>query len=279
LSPSIKDEIRRQTKEMAKALQVVGLMNVQFAVQNDVVYVLEVNPRASRTVPFVSKATGVPLAKVGARVMVGEKLSDIKFTKEIIPEYYFVKEAVFPFIKFPGVDTILGPEMRSTGEVMGIGKTFPEAFIKSQLGAGSTIPDSGCVFMSVRDEDKVYLPQIATNFLAGGYTLCATKGTATYLQEKGFDVEVVNKVIEGRPHIVDKIKNGEISIVINTVDNKVQSIQDSHSIRRSALTQNVPLYTTIAAGLVVSRGIGQLNVENTYSLQSLHSQLHLSFHY
>ncbi|MBN3859965.1 carbamoyl-phosphate synthase large subunit [Neisseriaceae bacterium PsAf] len=279
LSPSIQDEIRRQTKEMAKALQVVGLMNVQFAVQNDVVYVLEVNPRASRTVPFVSKATGVPLAKVGARVMVGEKLSDIKFTKEIIPEYYFVKEAVFPFIKFPGVDTILGPEMRSTGEVMGIGKTFPEAFIKSQLGAGSTIPDSGCVFMSVRDEDKVYLPQIATNFLAGGYTLCATKGTATYLQEKGFDVEVVNKVIEGRPHIVDKIKNGEISIVINTVDNKVQSIQDSHSIRRSALTQNVPLYTTIAAGLVVSQGIGQLNVENTYSLQSLHSQLHLSFHY
>ncbi|QRN41284.1 MAG: carbamoyl-phosphate synthase large subunit [Neisseriaceae bacterium] len=277
LTSSIQDEIRRQTKEMARAIQVVGLMNVQFAVQGSVVYVLEVNPRASRTVPFVSKATGVPLAKVGARVMLGEKLSDIEFTEEIIPEHYFVKEAVFPFIKFPGVDTILGPEMRSTGEVMGIGKTFAEAFIKSQLGANSIIPNSGCVFMSVRDEDKIYLPQIATNFLAGGYTLCATKGTAIYLQERGFNVEVVNKVMEGRPHIVDKIKNGGVAIVINTVNDKIQSIQDSHSIRRSALTQNVPLYTTITAGLAVSQGIEQLNVENTYSLQSLYSTSHISF--
>ncbi|WP_370389914.1 carbamoyl-phosphate synthase large subunit [Snodgrassella alvi] len=273
LSPAIQDEIRRQTAAMAKELKVVGLMNVQFAVQDDVVYVLEVNPRASRTVPFVSKATSVPLAKIGARVMAGISLAEQGFTQEIIPEFYVVKEAVFPFIKFPGVDTILGPEMRSTGEVMGVGETFAEAYLKAQLGAGERMPAIGKVFLAVRDEDKPSVVQVATNFQSLGYGLCATRGTAAFLAQHGINVQVVNKVTEGRPHIVDAIKNGEIALVVNTVSSDMQSIQDSHSIRRSALNMRVPLYTTIAGALAMSEGVSQLSHTQVYSIQNLHQRV------
>ena len=255
LNQTIQEEICRQSKALAKALGVVGLMNVQFAVQNGVIYVLEVNPRASRTIPFVSKATGVPLAQLGAKVMAGGKLKNLGFTHEVVSEHYFVKEAVFPFIKFPGVDAILGPEMYSTGEVMGIGQNFAEAFIKSQIASGQSFCEAGNVFLSVRDDDKPLAVAIARNFIKNGYHIMATRGTAHYLQQQDIQVTMVNKVLEGRPHIVDKIKDGEIAIVINTVRNSSQSIQDSHSIRRSALTQNIPLYTSISAGLVISQGI------------------------
>ena len=273
LPQNIQDEIRRQTKEMAQALKVVGLMNVQFAVQDDVVYVLEVNPRASRTVPFVSKATGVPLAKIAARAMAGISLNEQQYTKEVIPPYYSVKEAVFPFIKFPGVDTILGPEMRSTGEVMGVGEDFSEAYLKAQLGAGERIPSVGKVFLSVREQDKAYVEKTARNFQELGYGLCATRGTAAHLKEKGIIVQVVNKVLEGRPHIVDMIKNGDVAVVINTVSSDVQSIKDSHSIRRTSLTNRVPLYTTIAGGEAMSEGVKSLNDTDVYSVQELHARL------
>ena len=273
LPQDIQDEIRRQTKEMAQALKVVGLMNVQFAVQDDVVYVLEVNPRASRTVPFVSKATGVPLAKIAARAMAGISLNEQQYTQEVIPPYYSVKEAVFPFIKFPGVDTILGPEMRSTGEVMGVGEDFSEAYLKAQLGAGERIPSVGKVFLSVREQDKAYVEKTARNFQELGYGLCATRGTAAHLKEKGIIVQVVNKVLEGRPHIVDMIKNGDVAVVINTVSSDVQSIKDSHSIRRTSLTNRVPLYTTIAGGEAMSEGVKSLNGTDVYSVQELHARL------
>ena len=273
LPQNIQDEIRRQTKEMAQALKVVGLMNVQFAVQDDVVYVLEVNPRASRTVPFVSKATGVPLAKIAARAMAGISLNEQQYTKEVIPPYYSVKEAVFPFIKFPGVDTILGPEMRSTGEVMGVGEDFSEAYLKAQLGAGERIPSVGKVFLSVREQDKEYVETTARNFQELGYGLCATRGTAAYLKEKGIIVQVVNKVLEGRPHIVDMIKNGDVAVVINTVSSDVQSIKDSHSIRRTSLNNRIPLYTTIAGGEAMSEGVKSLNDTDVYSVQELHARL------
>lgn len=270
LSQNFQDEIRRQTIAMAKALHVVGLMNVQFAVQDDVVYVLEVNPRASRTVPFVSKATGIPLAKIGARVMAGISLEEQGFTSEIIPKFYAVKEAVFPFIKFPGVDTILGPEMRSTGEVMGVGETFAQAYIKAQLGAGERMPTVGKVFLAVRDEDKPEIVQIAMNFQSLGYGLCATSGTADYLAKHRINVQVVNKVTESRPHIVDSIKNGEIALVVNTVSSNIQSVKDSHSIRHSAVNMRIPLYTTIAGALAMSEGVSQLSNTQIYSMQDLH---------
>ncbi len=273
LSAEIQDEIRRQTKAMAYALNVVGLMNVQFAVQDNVVYVLEVNPRASRTVPFVSKATSAPLAKIAARAMAGISLKEQGFTEEIIPDYYSVKEAVFPFIKFPGVDTILGPEMRSTGEVMGAGKTFSEAYLKAQLGAGERIPKMGKVFISVREEDKPYLETMARNFLEQGYGLCATRGTAKCLTEMGFFVQTIHKVAEGRPHVVDFIKNGEIAVVVNTVSSEAKAIEDSHSIRRSALNQRIPLYTTLAGGEAVSEGVKSMFAMDVYSVQELHAQL------
>ncbi len=273
LSQELQDEIRRQTIAMAKALHVIGLMNVQFAVQDDVVYVLEVNPRASRTVPFVSKATSVPLAKIGARVMAGISLAEQGYTREVIPDFFTVKEAVFPFIKFPGVDTILGPEMRSTGEVMGVGKTFEEAYIKAQLGAGETMPAVGKVFLSVRNEDKAQVVQVAKNFQLHGYGLCATRGTAAYLAEHGISVQVLNKVIEGRPHIVDTIKNGEIALVVNTVNSKPQSLKDSHSIRHSAVNLRIPLFTTIAGALAMSEGVSQLAYTNVYCMQELHQSL------
>ena len=270
LPNDIQDEIRRQTKAMAFALNVVGLMNVQFAVKDGVVYVLEVNPRASRTVPFVSKATGVALAKIAARVMAGESLKSQGFEKEVIPEYYSVKEAVFPFIKFPGVDTILGPEMRSTGEVMGVGKTFSEAYLKAQLGAGEKIPKSGKIFLSVRNEDKGSLKAIAKKFLEAGYTLSGTQGTAAYLQDAGIECEKINKVREGRPHIVDALKNGEIAMAVNTVNNDAKSIKDSHAIRRNALNGRIPLYTTTAGGAAVAEAVQSLDKTSVYSVQELH---------
>ncbi|WP_301098833.1 ATP-grasp domain-containing protein, partial [Otariodibacter sp.] len=272
LSGQILDEIRRQTKEMALALKVKGLMNVQFAVQNEIIYVLEVNPRASRTVPFVSKATGQSLAKIAARVMAGETLAELNALKEVIPTKYFVKEAVFPFIKFPGVDTILGPEMRSTGEVMGIGETFAEAFYKAQLGAGERIPKVGKIFMSVVDQDKPTLLNIAKRFQEQGYGLCATWGSAKFLRENGIAVQTINKVREGRPHIVDAIKNNEIALVINTVSGDSEVIADSHSIRRTALQQRVPIYTTIAGADAISIAVQHINKFDVYSVQQLHAE-------
>jgi carbamoyl-phosphate synthase large subunit len=231
-------EIKRQTAAMAAGLNVVGLMNVQFAIQEteggDVIYVLEVNPRASRTVPFVSKATGIQLAKVAARCMAGQTLASQGVTKEVTPPYFSVKEAVFPFVKFPGVDTILGPEMKSTGEVMGVGKTFGEAFVKSQLGAGVQLPTQGKVFLTIKNADKPRAVQVAKDLVAMGFELVATKGTAAALAAAGLQVQAVNKVTEGRPHVVDMIKNGEIAMVIHTVEDRRNAIADSRAIRTSA---------------------------------------------
>ena len=273
LSQSIQDEIRRQTVAMAQALKVLGLMNVQFAVQNDVVYVLEVNPRASRTVPFVSKATGRPLAKIAARVMAGISLKEQGVTGEVIPAYYSVKEAVFPFIKFPGVDVVLGPEMRSTGEVMGVGKTFSEAFLKAELGAGERIPKTGKVFLSVDDNDKARLLPVARRLQEQGYGLCATMGTAKFLRDNGIVTQIVNKVREGRPHIVDAIKNGEIAIVINTVGSQAESIADSHSIRAGALQCKVFIQTTLAGAEALVEGVKSLDNCAVYALQGLHEDI------
>ncbi|XWY19126.1 carbamoyl-phosphate synthase large subunit [Bisgaard Taxon 45] len=273
LSQAVQDEIRRQTAEMAFALGVKGLMNVQFAVQDGVIYVLEVNPRASRTVPFVSKATGRPLAKIAARVMAGESLQAQGIQREVIPPFYSVKEAVFPFIKFPGVDTVLGPEMRSTGEVMGVGKTFAEAFLKAQLGAGERIPKTGKVFLSVNDVDKPRLLPIARQLQEAGYGLCATLGTAKFLREHGVAVQLINKVREGRPNIVDAIKNGEIAIVINTVSGLAETVTDGHAIRRSALQQKVMLQTTLAGAEALAGSVEYLDDSEVYSLQDLHHSL------
>jgi carbamoyl-phosphate synthase large subunit len=245
LTPEIVADIRRQTQALALELRVVGLMNVQFAVRDGVVYVLEVNPRASRTVPFVSKATGVPLAKLAMRVMMGQPLKELGVLGERSPRHISVKEAVFPFSKFPGTDVILGPEMRSTGEVMGIAEDFGAAFLKSQAAAGSVLPMSGRVFISVKDKDKPRAVALIRRFLELGFTVEATRGTAAYLDSHGVVVESVNKVVEGRPHCVDHIKNGEIQLVINTVGDKV-SQADSASIRLAALVHAVPYYTTMA---------------------------------
>ncbi|MEY4960099.1 MAG: carbamoyl phosphate synthase large subunit [Pseudomonadota bacterium] len=273
LSPAIQDELRRQTEAMARALRVVGLMNVQFAIQGGTVYVLEVNPRASRTVPFVSKATGLQLAKISARCMVGVTLARQGITKEVIPPYYSVKEAVFPFIKFPGVDTILGPEMKSTGEVMGMGKTFAEAFVKSQLAAGVKLPVAGKVFISVRQSDKARVVEIARDLANLGFALYATRGTAAALAAAGLALTPVNKVTEGRPHIVDMIKNGEMSLIINTVEDKRSAIQDSYSIRNAVLQARVTYYTTLAGARAACIGMANMKELQAYSLQGLHAQL------
>ncbi|HEU4708973.1 MAG TPA: carbamoyl-phosphate synthase large subunit [Methylophilaceae bacterium] len=272
LPQELQDELRRQTVLMAKALGVCGLMNVQFAIQDDTVYVLEVNPRASRTVPFVSKACGIQLAKVAARCMTGRKLTDQGVTHEVIPPYYSVKEAVFPFIKFPGVDTILGPEMKSTGEVMGVGRTFAEAFVKSQLGAGTKLPSSGRAFISVRREDHQKVVEIAQALADLGFQLVATRGTARALTEAGLKVTPVNKVAEGRPHIVDMIKNGEISFIVNVVEDK-RAVQDSYAIRRNALQQKITYYTTLAGAKAACIGMAHIQELEVQSLQSLHQQL------
>jgi len=274
LSRPLQDELRRQTVLMARALQVVGLMNVQFAIQNDVVFVLEVNPRASRTVPYVSKATGLALAKIAARCMVGQTLKSQRVGGEVIPPYYSVKEAVFPFIKFPGVDTILGPEMKSTGEVMGVGNTFAEAFVKSQLAAGVKLPASGKVFISVRNSDKPKVVEIARTLSKLGFSLLATRGTATALVEAGLQVAPINKVAEGRPHIVDMIKNGEIVMIVNTVEDRRSAIQDSYSIRRSALQARVTYFTTIAGARAACTGMQHMQELTAYSVQGLHARLH-----
>ena len=273
LSVKLQDELRRQTVAMAKSLNVVGLMNVQFAIQGETVYVLEVNPRASRTVPFVSKATGVSLAKIAARCMAGQTLASQGVTKEIIPPYYSVKEAVFPFIKFPGVDVILGPEMKSTGEVMGVGNTFAEAFVKSQLAASVKLPKDGKVFISVREADKPATVDVAKNLHNLGFTILATRGTASLISAAGVPVTIVNKVAEGRPHIVDMIKNGEIRLIINTVDSKPSVMRDSYSIRHAALQGRVTYYTTIAGARSACMGMQHLAELQVYDLQSLHKRL------
>ncbi|MBK9083819.1 MAG: carbamoyl-phosphate synthase large subunit [Sterolibacteriaceae bacterium] len=281
LSPAVQDELRRQTKLMARALNVCGLMNVQFAIQNNaqgqgenaVVYVLEVNPRASRTVPFVSKACGLPLAKIAARCMAGRSLADQGVTREVVPPYYSVKEAVFPFVKFPGVDTILGPEMKSTGEVMGVGRTFAEAFVKSQIAAGTKLPKDGKAFISVRQADKVKAVQAARELAALGFSLVATRGTANAIADAGLPVTPVNKVTEGRPHVVDMIKNNEISFIVNTVDERRTAIADSRSIRTSALAARVTFYTTVEGALAACAGMRHLEGLETYALQNLHAQL------
>ncbi|MDI1238342.1 MAG: carbamoyl-phosphate synthase large subunit [Polaromonas sp.] len=277
LSAETVTEIKRQTAAMAQALNVVGLMNVQFAIQHvdgqDVIYVLEVNPRASRTVPFVSKATGIQLAKVAARCMVGQSLASQGISQEVTPPYFSVKEAVFPFVKFPGVDTILGPEMKSTGEVMGVGKTFGEAFVKSQLGAGTKLPTSGKVFMTVKNNDKPRAVEVARALAALKFEIVATKGTAAAINAAGIPCGVVNKVTEGRPHVVDMIKNNEIALVINTVEERRNAIADSRQIRTSALLARVTTYTTIAGAEAAVEGMKYLDNLTVYSVQELHAQL------
>ena len=270
-------EIKRQTAAMAEALNVVGLMNVQFAIQHidglDVIYVLEVNPRASRTVPFVSKATGIQLAKVAARCMVGQSLASQGVTREVTPPYFSVKEAVFPFVKFPGVDTILGPEMKSTGEVMGVGKTFGEAFVKSQIGAGTKLPRFGKVFLTVKNNDKARAVDVARALVDLKFELVATKGTAAAINAAGIACGVVNKVTEGRPHVVDMIKNNEIALVINTVEERRNAIADSRQIRTSALLARVTTFTTIAGAEAAVEGMKYLDNLSIYSIQELHAQL------
>ena len=278
LSAKLQDELRRQTEAMARALNVVGLMNVQFAIQgegdNAVVYVLEVNPRASRTVPFVSKACSLQLAKVAARCMAGQSLASQGVTGEIVPPYYSVKEAVFPFVKFPGVDTILGPEMKSTGEVMGVGRSFAEAFVKSQIGAGVKLPTGGTAFISVKPSDRPVAVEVAKELHELGFALVATRGTASVIEAAGIPVAVVNKVNEGRPHIVDMIKNDEISLVINTVEEKRQAITDSRSIRTSALAAKLTLFTTIEGARAACMGMRHMaNGLDVYSVQALHAEL------
>ena len=278
LPASLQDELRRQTALMARALHVVGLMNVQFAIQGEgadaVVYVLEVNPRASRTVPFVSKATGQPLAKIAARCMAGRGLKAQGVRGEVVPPYFCIKEAVFPFNKFPGVDPVLGPEMRSTGEVMGVGKTFAEAMLKSQLGAGSRLPDAGTVVITVKDADKARAVQVARDLHAMGYAVVATKGTAAAIAAADVPVRVVNKVKDGRPHIADMVKAGEIQLVFTTVDETRTAIADSRYIRTAALAHRVTYYTTMAGCEAATEALKHDDDLSVASLQELHAQLH-----
>jgi carbamoyl-phosphate synthase large subunit len=277
LSKETVEELKRQTAAMARALNVIGLMNVQFAIQEiegkDVIYVLEVNPRASRTVPYVSKATGIQLAKVAARCMVGQSLDEQGIIKEVTPPYFSVKEAVFPFVKFPGVDTILGPEMKSTGEVMGVGKTFGEAFVKSQLGAGTKLPAGGKVFLTVKNSDKPRAVEVARQLAGMGFQISATKGTAAAISAAGIACETVNKVTEGRPHVVDMIKNNEICMVVNTVEERRNAIADSRAIRTSALLARVTTFTTIAGAEAAVEGMKAMQNLDVYSVQELHAQL------
>ncbi len=272
LAPELQDQLREQVVKMAEALGVRGLMNTQFAIQGEDIYVLEVNPRASRTAPFVSKATGYPLAKIAARVMVGQTLAQQGVTEERIPDYYSVKEAVFPFVKFPGVDPLLGPEMKSTGEVMGVGKTFGEAFAKSQRAAGVNLNDSGKVLISIRDADKAKAPDIARMLVDKKYEIVATGGTARFLKEAGIPCEVVYKVNEGRPNTVDMIKNDQIQLIINTTEGK-KAISDSFTMRREALQHRVTYYTTMAGARAACYALGELDAGDVNCLQDLHKSL------
>lgn len=270
LAMHLQDDIRRQMKMMAKALNVVGLVNAQFAVKGEDIYVLEVNPRASRTVPFVSKAIGKPLAKIAARCMVGQTLSEQGFVQEIRPKHYSIKEAVFPFIKFLGVDPILGPEMKSTGEVMGVGSTFAEALQKSVLASGIQLPSSGCAFISVREGDKAKVPALTKKLLAKGFQILATRGTAKVIKEAGLECTVVNKVMEGRPNIVDMIMNAEVDLIVNTSEGIV-SIKASASIRREALMHKICYATTMAGAFAMVEAMNYLGDETITCLQTLHS--------
>jgi carbamoyl-phosphate synthase large subunit len=282
LSGPLQDELRRQTALMARALGVVGLMNVQFAIQGEgdeaQVYVLEVNPRASRTVPFVSKATGQPLAKIAARCMAGTRLADQRDRRgrpprEVIPPYFSIKEAVFPFNKFPGVDPVLGPEMRSTGEVMGVGRSFGEAMLKSQLGAGSRLPDEGTVVITVKSADKARAVKVAGDLVDLGFRVVATKGTAAAIAAAGIPVTLVNKVKDGRPHIADLIKAGDIQLVFTTVDETRTAIADSRYIRTAALANRVTYYTTMAGCEAATEALKHEDDLVVASLQELHAEL------
>ena len=272
LPKHIQDEIREQVKKMALELGVVGLMNVQMAVQGEDIFVIEVNPRASRTVPFVSKCVGESLAKVAARVMAGKSLAEAGYSEEIIPPYFSVKEAVFPFAKFPGVDPILGPEMKSTGEVMGVGDTFGEAFSKAQMGASEILPNAGVAFISVREDDKPFVEQVARDLVALGFEVVATAGTARVIEAAGLPVRRVNKVTEGRPHVVDMIKNDEVTLIINTTEGR-QSIADSYSIRRNALQHKIYCTTTIAAGQAICEALKFGPEKTVRRLQDLHARI------
>src|SRR5678815_3898181 len=257
LSAETQADLKEQTRKLARALKVVGLMNIQFAIQNGIVYILEVNPRASRTVPFVSKATGVPLAKMAARVMSGAKLKELGLTVERVPKFFAVKESVFPFTKFPEADPILGPEMKSTGEVMGTGASFGEAYAKAQLASGVVLPMGGVALLSVRDPDKPAAVELARLLVQRGFEIIATHGTAQALTAAGVPCRGVNKVREGRPHIVDLIKSDEISLIVNTTEGK-QAIRDSFAIRREAVHRKVTYYTTIAAAKATCAALDHL---------------------
>ena len=272
LSQDLLDQMHEQVAKLAKGLNVVGLMNTQFAIQNNVVYLLEVNPRASRTVPFVSKAIGIPVAKIAAKVMVGESLAQQGYVNQRIPEYYSVKEAVFPFIKFPGADPILGPEMKSTGEVMGVGRTFGEAYAKAQLASGVVLPQQGAALLSVRERDKDAAVELAKILVDQGFDVVATHGTAQKLATAGVSCRRVNKVREGRPHIVDMIKNGEIDLIVNTTEGK-QAINESTSIRAEAVRRGVTYYTTLNAAIATCKAIDHLDDGDVNRLQDLHNEV------
>jgi carbamoyl-phosphate synthase large subunit len=272
LDKKVQKTLIDQVKRLAKELRVVGVMNTQFAIQNDVVYILEVNPRASRTIPFVSKATGVPLAKIAARAMVGETLEKQGYVNQRIPSYYSVKESVFPFIKFAGADPILGPEMKSTGEVMGIGRSFGEAYAKAQLASGVVLPTSGAALLSVRDRDKSGAVELAQILIGRGFEIVATHGTANELASAGIICRRANKVREGRPHIVDMIKNNEISLIVNTTEGK-QAIRESLSIRAEAVRRNVTYYTTLGAAVATCKALEHLSDGEVNRLQDLHREV------
>jgi carbamoyl-phosphate synthase large subunit len=272
LKPKVQDEIRDWIDKLARALKVVGLMNAQFALQGETLYLLEVNPRASRTSPFVSKATGRPLAKIAARCMAGRSLAEQGVRKEIVPPYSSVKESVFPFAKFPGVDPLLGPEMRSTGEVMGVGRHFGEAFNKALLAAGMAVPSGGTAFISVRDDDKPKAIELARLLAAKGFRVLATHGTAAAIRAAGIECTGVNKVKEGRPHCVDMIKNGEIQFIANTTEGK-KSIGESHSIRAAAIQAKLCYFTTIAGAYAAAIAMDHLDRVEVNRLQDLHQQV------
>jgi carbamoyl-phosphate synthase large subunit len=271
LSPQIIERLNKMVKDFALELNVVGLMNTQFAIQGDDIYILEVNPRGSRSVPFVSKATGQALAKIAARCMVGKSLAEQGELESVIPPYYSVKVSVFPFSKFPEADPILGPEMKSTGEVMGVGATFAEGYAKAQLGGGASIPTEGAAFISVRDRDKPRAAILAKTLIERGFTIVATGGTADFLNAQGLECERINKVHEGQPHIVDKIKNNEIQLIVNTTEGK-KSIRESETIRRAAVVGKVTYYTTMTAGLATCEAMAHLQNYSVNQLKELHKQ-------
>jgi len=272
LPTEVQEQLVEQVIKLAKELRVIGAMNTQFAIQNDVVYLLEVNPRASRTIPFVSKATGVPLAKIGARVMVGETLEKQGYTEQLVPDFYSVKESVFPFVKFGGADPILGPEMKSTGEVMGIGRSFGEAYAKAQLASGVVLPTGGVALLSVRDRDKKEAVELAQILVERGFDIVATDGTARELASAGIDCRRANKVREGRPHIVDMIKNGEITLIVNTTEGK-QAIRESISIRAEAVRRDITYYTTLGAAIATCSALEHLEDSDVNKLQDLHQEV------